>query len=86
MGGVSSACASPAVDATGVALGAQVEALVVSYNTYGMGAETSWSSKASGAGDKCRRPGSMARTTAQDRHAETCVLVALSESQHVWMC
>ena len=35
-----------------------------------MWAEASWSSRASGAGDKCRRPGSVARTTAQDRHAD----------------
>ena len=36
-----------------------------------MGAEASWSSRATGAGDNCCRPGSAARTTAQDRHAET---------------
>ena len=44
--------------------------LVASDNTYGMWAEASWSSRASGAGDKCRRPGSVTRTTAQDRHAD----------------
>ena len=37
--------------------GVQAEALVASYNTYGMGAEASWSGGASGAGDKCRRLG-----------------------------
>ena len=36
----------------------------------GWGAEASWSSRASGAGGKCLRPGSVARTTAQDRHAD----------------
>ena len=41
--------------------GVQAEALVASDNTYGMWAEASWRSRASGAGDKCRRPGSVAR-------------------------
>eukprot|EP00198_Chlamydomonas_reinhardtii_P001406 XP_001690742.1 flavin-containing monooxygenase [Chlamydomonas reinhardtii] len=50
--------------------GVQAEALVASDSIYGMWAEASWSSRASGAGDKCRRPGSMVRTTAQDRHAD----------------
>ena len=42
--------------------GVQAEALVASDKTYGMWAEASWSSRASGAGEKCRRPGSVART------------------------
>ena len=38
--------------------GVQAEALVASDNTYGMWAEASRSSRASGAGDKCRLGGS----------------------------
>ena len=33
--------------------------LLAGSNTYGRWAEASWSSRASGAGDKCRRPGSV---------------------------